>query len=158
MYHWNNRPKTIEAPNGSPTEPEYTMTIDEKGHKILKKTGETNTYNLIQESLEQTKIENILRRAEAGDPFAINVKNGQYLDVTDVPNTLAEAQNFVIKASQEFEKLPIDIRRKFDMSPEKYIASFGSEAWAAALGIKLKKEDPAPAEEIKEGVTDESKQ
>lgn len=158
MYNWKKRPKTKPCSSGKPTEPEYQMTIDENGHKILKKTGETNTYNLIQESLEQTKIENILRRAEAGDPYAINVMNGQYLDITDVPNTLAEAQNFVIKASQDFDKLPIDVKRKFDMSPEKYIATFGSDAWAAALGINLKKEDTAPTEIIKEGAEDEQKQ
>lgn len=156
MYNWNHRAKTIPANPGSPTEPEYMMLIDENGHKCLKQTGETNTYNLIQESLEQTKIENIMKRAEAGDPFAINVMNGQYMDVTDVPNTLAEAQNFVIQATQEFEKLPIDIRRKFDMSAEKYIASFGTETWAKNLGIVLKKEEAAKEE--KEVTKNESEQ
>lgn len=155
MYHWNKRPETKPAPSGSPTEPEYTMTIDKEGHKVLKKTGETNTYNLIQESLEATKIENIMRRVTEGDPTALNLMNGQYLDVTDVPNTLAEAQNFVIKASQEFEKLPIDIKRKFDMSPEKYVATFGSEEWMTKVGWK---KTPEAAAQEKEEVTVEQKQ
>lgn len=156
MYHWNNRPKTTAAPNGSPEEPEYTMCIDENGHKYLKETGKTNTYNLIQESLEETKIENIMRRAEAGDLTALNIRNGQYLDVTDMPNTLAEAQNFVIQAQQEFDKLPLEVRKKFDMSAEKYIATFGSESWAAALGINLHPEAPAPEKKME--VADEPKQ
>lgn len=156
MYHWNKRPETTPTSNGSPTEPEYTMTIDKTGHKNLKQTGETNTYNLIQESLEQTKIENIIRRAEMGDPLALNMMNGQYLDVTDVPNTLAEAQNFVIKASQEFNKLPIDIKRKFDMSPEKYIANFGTKEWADKIGIKLTPDAPAP--EVKEEAPNDKEQ
>lgn len=154
MYHWNHRPTTTAAPNGSPEEPEYTMCIDKNGHKYLKETGKTNTYKLIQESLEETKIENIMQRAEAGDLTALNIRNGEYLDITDMPNTLAEAQNFVIKASQEFDKLPLEIRKKFDMSPEKYIASFGSKAWADALGIKLKEETEA-ADPGKEGMKDE---
>lgn len=148
MYHWNKRPKTIAAPNGSPEEPEYTMCIDKNGHKYLKETGKTNTYNLIQESLEETKIENIMRRAERGDLTALNITNGQYLDITELPNTLAEAQNFVIKATQDFERLPLEIRRKFDMSPEKYVATFGSETWATAMGINLHPETPEK-EEVK---------
>lgn len=135
-----NRPKTEPAPGGSKEEPVYMMQVDLQGNKTLIQTGKTNIYDIIQESLEQSKIENIIRRATEGDPYALTVMNGQYIDTTDLPTTLAEAQRFVIHAKEEFDQLPINIRRQFDMSAEKYIAAYGTSDWLNIMGIN-KKED-----------------
>lgn len=130
-----NRPKTEPAPGGSKEEPVYMMQVDLQGNKTLIQTGKTNIYDIIQESLEQSKIENIIRRATEGDPYALTVMNGQYIDTTDLPTTLAEAQRFVIHAKEEFDQLPINIRRQFDMSAEKYIAAYGTSDWLNIMGI-----------------------
>lgn len=129
FYTAYNRPKTKETPAGNKEEPVYQMQIDNKGHKELVKTGYTNIYDIIQESLEQSKIENIIRRAREGDPYALTAMDGNFIDTTDLPTTLAEAQSFVIKAKNEFDQLPIEIRRQFDMSAEKYVATYGTEKW-----------------------------
>lgn len=143
------RPNTEETPAGSKEESVYEMMIDLNGHKILKEKGKTNIYDIIQESLEQSKIENIIRRATEGDIMALQMMNGEYVDVTDVPHTLAEAQNFVIKAKQEFDQLPIKIRQKFNMSAEQYIAEYGHSSWIDKLGITKKTETiEKPAETI----------
>lgn len=141
FYTAYKRPATKPAPAGEKEEPVYQMQINNKGERNLVKIGKTNIYDIIQESLEQSKIENIIRRAREGDPFALTVMNGQYIDTTDLPNTLAEAQSFVIKAKEEFDKLPIQIRRQFDMSPEKYIAKYGGAEWMEIMG--LNKTEPA---------------
>lgn len=135
FYTAYNRPKTTATPAGSKEEPVYQMQIDLRGNKTLVKTGMTNIYDIIQESLEQSKIETIIRRATEGDPYALTIMNGQYIDTTDVPNTLAEAQQFVIRAKEEFDQLPINIRRAFDMSAEKYIANYGTSDWMNIMGI-----------------------
>lgn len=129
FYTAYNRPKTQATPSGIKEEPVYQMQIDNKGNKNLVQTGMTNIYDIIQESLEQSKIENIIRRAREGDPYALETMNGQFIDATDLPTSLAEAQSFVIKAKNEFDQLPIEIRRQFDMSAEKYVATYGTEAW-----------------------------
>lgn len=135
------------TPTGSQWHNDYQIEISKNGHKELIKTGEHNEYEKIQEYLEETLIENILQRAELGDPLALEARKGTYLDTTDMPKTLAEAQNKIITIKNEFEKLPVDIRRKFDFSPEKYVQEYGNENWANALGfIKKEKE----IEEIKE--------
>lgn len=139
-YTAYNTPKTEPAPAGSKEESVYEIQIDLNGHKIIKEQGKTNIYDIIQASLEQSKIENIIRRATEGDSNALNIMNGQYIDMTDVPHTLAEAQNFVIKAKNEFDQLPINIRRQFNMSPEQYIAEYGSGSWIQKLGITNKTE------------------
>lgn len=136
FYNAYNRPITSAAPAGSKEEPVYRMDIDLKGNKTLIQTGYTNIYDIIQESLEQSKIENIIRRATEGDPYALTIMNGQYIDTTDLPNTLADAQRFVIRAKEEFDQLPINIRRQFDMSAEKYIATYGTSSWINVMGIK----------------------
>lgn len=132
-------PDREPAPAGTSTEKEYTIQIDDYGHKTLIQTGETNTYTLIQASLEETKIENILKRA-TWDPETLNAMAGTYMDTTGMPTTLAQAQQMVIDATNEFERLPLDVRLKFDQSAEVYINEYGTKEWADKLGITPKKE------------------
>ena len=130
--------------------PKYEVTVDKKGHKTLKQNGYTNTYAKIQEALESTLIENILMRAKLGDEEALNRVQAQYLDTTDMPKTLAEAQNKIISIKNEFEKLPIDLRRQFDFSPEKYIQEYGTEPWMKTMGfIKEAPVETPVKEEVK---------
>lgn len=108
----------------------YEMRIDERGHKVLQKSDiKENIYEMIQESLEESKIENIIRRAVYGDASALNVHNAQYFDATDAPTSLAEAQEMIINATSEFYKLPLEIREQFDHSPEKYVHMYGTQDW-----------------------------
>lgn len=105
----------------------YQEEIDkETGKKRLVKSGETNIYAMIQEDLEASKIENILQKAAMGDLDALNQRETLYIDSTNMPKTLMEAQNIVLKAKQEFEKLPLEVRKEFDMSAEKYISEMGT--------------------------------
>nr|CAI9750259.1 virion structural protein [Microvirus sp.] len=135
-----DRPEAEESPAGTYTEPEYTEYIDENGHLSLKQTGETPTYEMIQAALEETKIENIIRRATLGDPTALAATQGAYLDTTNMPTSLAEMQEAIIKTTNEFNDLPLEIRLKFDQSAEKYISMYGTEEWANIMGISKQPE------------------
>lgn len=112
----------------------YEIELDEKNHKTLVASGKTHTYADIQSHLEETKIENILARALLGDTEALNRVEGRYVDTTEMPTSLAEAQNMIIKLQNEFEALPLEQRRAFNFSVEEYISKFGSEEWATAMG------------------------
>lgn len=125
-----NPKKTEPAPAGDKFEVTYEMDIDENGHKVLSKSERMeNVYEKIQESLEETKIENIIRRALAGDETALAVTHGEYFDATNAPRSLAEAQQMIIHASEEFYGLPIEVREKFDHSLEMYVHEYGTETW-----------------------------
>lgn len=128
---------------GSREANDYRVEIDDKGHKTLKFIGTHDIYQDIQSYAEECKIENIIARAAAGDPNALNQRRGTYADITDTPKNLAEAQNIILKLSSEFEKLPTEIRAKFDNSKEKFINEFGSDSWVEAMGLKPTE---APAE------------
>lgn len=141
------------APSGSRMANTYEISIDANGHKTLLKTGETNVYVMIQADLEDTKIENILEKARMGDITAFEKSKGYYMDTTEMPKTLAEAQNTIIKMKNEFEKLPLEVREKFDYSPEKFISEFGSAEWSDKLGLVEKTVEKVDKELINEKIT-----
>ena len=58
----------------------------------MKIVGRENIYEKIQECLEPTKIENIIRRFEEGDPTALGHESGIYADISDMPTNIIEAQ------------------------------------------------------------------
>lgn len=143
--------KVFAAPTGTEYDTTYHVDIDKNGHKTLKADGKTNRYEKIQSYLEETKIENILARC-AIDPYALNQRAGQYVDMVDAPKTLAEYQNIYIKIKNEFEGLPLDQREKFGNSVEKYVAAYGSETWAKTLGLikeEVKEKIEEKTEEVK---------
>lgn len=147
-----DRPETIPCPTGNEYDKTYTMIIDEFGHKELKCTGETNRYEKIQSHLDEVLIENILAKATM-DPSVLNKREGLYFDSTSMPKTLAEAQNAILALNQEFEKLPVEIKQKFDNSAEKYIAAYGSKEWGDKMGIlttEVKETETKEKEEIKD--------
>lgn len=144
----------VSQPVGSKFMATYEYSIDEKGHKSLVKTGEKDIYTPIQEALESTLIENILQRAALGDPLALEQVHGQYIDTTDMPKSLAEAQNKIIDLKNKFNNLPIEVRKEFNFSPEQFIHEFGSNDWLTKMGY-IKPEETAP--EIKTETKEEVK-
>lgn len=145
-----NRPDPIETPSGTPLQPTYSYRIDKKtGKRQLVQTGETNIYEKIQANLESSKLENIVKKCTNGDLSSLNIREGNYIDISEIPTNLIEIQNTILKAHDQFNELPSEIRSKFDNSVEKYVSSIGSEEWAIALGYK-KNEPSAVAEEVKQ--------
>ena len=138
FYSRLNPAPVIETPTGSKEATTYQTKIDKNGHKVTVPNGKTNIYDRIQSSLEETKIENIIKRFTEGDISAFRQGEPLYADMTEAPKTLMEAQNMIIRITDEFNNLPVEVRAKFDHSPEKYVALYGSEEWAKAVGYELK--------------------
>lgn len=134
---YNNYSEEHITPSGTKTVMEHEEIIDLKGKRTLTATREVNIYENIQASREMTEIETILRRATEGDYNALNMVNGNYIDVTGAPASLAEAQQFVIHAKNQFDELPKEIRAKFENNAEMYVASYGSEEWQEKTGLKM---------------------
>lgn len=146
---------------GSREANDYQVEIDDKGHKSLKFVGTHDIYQDIQSYADECKIENIIARAAAGDPNALNQRKGLYADITNTPKNLAEAQNTILRLTTEFDKLPTEIRAKFDNSKEKFIKDFGSESWAEAMGFKtptVNSDNKADNVDFVPGTTDAAKE
>lgn len=142
VYTQFNRPKTIPAPPGDNFIDVFQEEITKDGHKEIVKVGEKNVYDMIQEDLEQSKIENILAAAAMGDLSVLKAQEPVYIDATTFPKTMMEAQNIVVKAKQEFEKMPQEVKDLFENSPELYVSKMGTQEFLDIMSPyneKLKK-------------------
>lgn len=126
IYSCITKPKRKCTPSGKPTINLYQEEIHD-GIKTLKKVGEHNVYEEIQLDAESVKIENILHAVAMGDYSMLKQREATYIDATTMPKTLLEAQNLIIRAKDEFYKMPIEVRRLFDNSPDAYVSEMGTK-------------------------------
>ena len=138
---YTSRPDPVPSPAGDGFEIKREFQTLPDGTRNLVEVGKTNAYEIIQASLEQSLIYNILRRHDAGDPTALAAVQGRYMDVSGLPTSLAEMQALVMYARDGFDQLPIDVRRAYDFDASLFVADYGSEHWVDVMG--LKKDPPA---------------
>lgn len=138
-----------KTPTGAQTEMRHRASIKLDGHRELIRDKEVAIYDLIQSHREECEIENIIRRAVEGDYNALNAVNGVFQDITNCPTSIAEAQQHIINAKNEFDKLPKEIKAKFEFNPEVYISMLDTnpKEWLELTGfadeIKLHQEEAA---------------
>lgn len=138
---------------GRQMQDEYNYKVDKYGRKILVKTGETNLYEKIQASLEETKIENIIARVTSGDTSMLR-PDGVYADLTDMPNNLIEARQAMQNLENLWGTLDNEIKRKYHFDVEEFIGASGTDGWLRDMG--LLKEEPAATEAVKTEVKEEA--
>lgn len=137
----------FHCPEGEEIEMRHRPSIDKDGRRKLIRDRAVDIYNLIQSHKEECEIENIIRRATEGDYNALNAVDGVFADITNCPSSIAEAQQYIINAKQEFEKLPKDVKAKFEYNPEIYISEMATntESWLDKTGftekIKIEKQE-----------------
>lgn len=120
-----NRPVTIPVPQGNGERDLYEERVVD-GVRQLVVTGKEDLKSIIEASKEETLISNIMKRFEMGDVNALSRVQGFYGDITGMPDNLAEAQNMLIKMENDFNSLPVDIKKKFDNSFDKYVKDVSS--------------------------------
>lgn len=111
----------------------HAIRIDDLGHKTLVKTGEqTDIYAKIQSHVDECDIEALLARSEVEGYEILDRKEAMYGDVTVAPKSLLEAQIMLQDRENEFNQLPLEIRKEFNFSFSEYIAEAGNnvENWA----------------------------
>lgn len=154
----------LNIPPAEPT-PEGTIYLNtyqeevKKGRTQLVKTGQTNIYEMIQQDAESCKIENILHAVAMGDLSALQQREATYVDATTMPKNLMEAQNLVIRLKDEFYKMPIDVRKEFNNSPEMYVELMGTQEFKDIMSpynekiaaIAKEKSDKEYRQKVKEG-------
>lgn len=122
----NNYHGRIYHPESSKEIDTFEIQVDDKtGKKELVKVGKTNIYKKIQANLEETQIYNILDKFNAGNPEIVERLqriDGVFGDFTNAPKSLAEAQQKIIDAHNEFLKLPSDVRKEFNNSTTEFLA------------------------------------
>lgn len=145
-----------ETATAKPTEAGETMRrtylweLNEKGEKILVLDQIIDQQAEIDSYLEETKLENIIRRASIDPDLAARLvpdMGGGIQDATEMPKNLMELQNIMLRAEQIWDEIPKEIKLKFDNDVDKFVASFGTIDWAKNLGIYQEEEPEKPKEE-----------
>ena len=138
---------------GESTRRTYLWERNEKGERVLKLDQIIDQQAEIDSYLEETKIENIVRRASIDPNIAARIApelGGGIQDFTEMPHTLAELQNVMIRAEQIWDEIPKEIKLKFDNNVDKFITSFGTVEWAKNLGIYQEEQKATEITEAKE--------
>lgn len=134
----------------------YLWEHNEKGEKVLRLDQTIDQQAEIDSYLEETKLENIIRRASIDPDITARLTpdiGGGIQDYTEAPQTLAELQNIMLRAEQIWEEVPKEIKLKFDNDVDKFIASYGTIDWAKNLGIYKEEQT-----EVKETEATEAKE
>lgn len=126
------------TPTGDGIEEIYGYEINKYGQKVLVKQGEYSLYDKIQESLEETKIENILQKVAMGDTSVMR-PDGIYADLSEVPKNMIEARKSMQKLENLWNGLDNEIKAKYDYDVDKFIGASGTESWLLDMGLIKKK-------------------
>lgn len=128
----------------------YLWERNEKGEKILVLDQTIDQQAEIDSYLEETKLENIIRRASIDPDLAARLVpdiGGGLQDATEMPENLMELQNIMLRAEQIWDEIPKEIKLKFDNDVDKFVASFGTVDWAKNLGIYQEERPKEPEKE-----------
>lgn len=135
------------SPTGEKVQIEHTPHMGLDGRRKLLKDNPKPIYEMIQAHREQCEIERIVKRAMEGDMSVLNAIEGQYLDITGAPSSLAQAQQIIINAKRDFDALDPETKKKFENNVEIFIAEAGSKEWCDKLGITDRLEREAKAKQ-----------
>lgn len=83
-----------------------------------------DTDKIIDSYRESTDINNILARISAGEIGLLNEKQGFFGDVTDLPKTYAEMLDLLHRGEEFFNKLPVDVKSKYNNDFNQFFANF----------------------------------
>lgn len=131
---------------GDPVKIEYQLRIVDNSEEIVE-TGKTNLYEYIQSHADSVDITKILERcALIQDYSMLNRMPAEFMDVSEMPGNLAEAYAHVQDAKNFFDRMPVNIKEKYQNNFVEFIADLGTERFKNNVSdfldtIKKKEED-----------------
>lgn len=122
---------------GDPIRIIYSPVVQKNGDIILEVSGKEDFQAYIQSFRESTDMAYIFASVNAGDMSVLNKVQGAYGDFTKMPSTYAEFLQMQIDAKNTFDKLPHEIKMKFDNDVNKFMVNAGDAEWLEKLGVKI---------------------
>lgn len=134
--------KRVSSCPGDPVKTEYALRVVD-GNRNLVAVGTSSLYDSIQSHADSVDIHKILERcAMANDYSLLNRMPADFMDCTSMPKTLAEAHTMIQDAKNYFEKMPVEIKNKFDNNYIEFITSLGSKKFEGIVSEFLQKIKP----------------
>lgn len=130
----------------------YKLSFDDDGTKELVSDGFVDVYAEIQSHADSVDIHKIIERCTAtGDMSELYKTEGFYGDLAMFPSTRAEALQMLAEANNIWDKLPVEVKKKFDNNVDNFFATAFTDEWTKKLEIK----QDAPIKEESEVKSDE---
>lgn len=122
---------------GSREKVTYEARYNAKGQLELNEKGKEDWYGYIQSHKDSVDIHVLLERFQRGDVDVLNRVQGFYGDITEYPNTFADALNIVRSSEEFFNSLPVEERAKYNHNFSEFLAAFDSpDNLARIFGVK----------------------
>lgn len=137
---------------GSPEKVVYRGVLQKNGTIELVKDHIENLYQSIQSYKDTVDINMMVERYMNGEIDILNQIQGSYVDVSSIPKDRAEILRIIRDAEYQFNRLPLNVKSKFNNSFEEWFSSYGSEKFAEKMDL-IKKPDAIidnPDVEVKE--------
>lgn len=140
----NNRgdhPEAFISVSGEKVIPKYQGRVDKVTGQIeLVEVGKINWYEQIQSYKDMCDVNRIVARYMNGEVDILNQVQGTYGDFSAAPRDLAEAYRVVKDQEMVFERLPAEIKEKFQNNPYIWMQQAGSESWINAHQVQVSQE------------------
>lgn len=130
-----NKNAKVSDPNsfvtcaGSRVKTVYSSKVLPTGEIMLTPSGKEDIQDYINSFRETTDMSFILHELALGNTSVLNQKQMMYGDFTEVPESLAEAQQMLIDGEAAFYKLPLDVRQQFDNNFRNWLFTSGQPEW-----------------------------
>lgn len=141
--------------SGSPVKTVYSPVVKSDGSIDLQPSGKENTDDFIQSFAESTDMAFILAQLANGDTSVLNRGSPLFGDFTSMPKTFAELLQLHIDSDNAYDRLPVELKQKFDNDKNKFFASAGSKEWFEKLGVVP---DPGAVQVTQDVIEKESKE
>lgn len=118
---------------GTDTEPAYNLKRGKNGSELIK-TGDIDSYNMIQSHADSVSLDVILAKFTAGDTSVLNKREGVYIDTTSIPSNLHDLYNDISRAEVAFGSLPLSVKESYGNDPVRFFADDNAVATYFGVG------------------------
>lgn len=144
---------------GSGIKTEYQLRIDkDTKEEILEPVGKTSLYDYIQSHADSVDIHKILERCALLDDYSyLNRMPAQFMDLTEMPENLAEAHAMIQDAKNMFDRMPTSVKESYHNNFVEFISGIGSEKFYKVVGEYVDSIKKPVSDVVKEITEDEQK-
>lgn len=129
MFRTQYERQRINSEAGSPIKVKCKGRIDKYGNIVVEEEGKINFYAYINSFADSVDINVLLARFANGDKNALLQRAADYIDISRIPNNIADLLNLVNDGKRFFDSLPVDVKKAFDNNFNKFITMTDTQEW-----------------------------
>lgn len=120
---------------GSMLDYKYGARLDKQGHRVIEPRGPINRYAEIQSYAEETNINTIMTKYINGDKTVLSKKAGEFMDLTNIPDNIADVFNLTVQAQDAFAHLPTEVKDIFGNNAYLFASKIGTKEWNEIMNV-----------------------